>query len=173
MIQHSLAFTSATTTRILLSNARKNSQISPPWLPFRGSFEDRRRLIDREFGLLNRESALAAAFLNVCSVVERVRHRTALLLRFRGSFRAFSLERSRLDTFDFAQCRLVSPYQISSHFFQKLVDELDGHGAFADGGGDAFDGAGADVAGGEDAGAAGLEQERLAFSASSEAIPSR
>ena len=95
------------------------------------SLEDRRRLIDRERGLLDRESTLAGAFLNVCSVVERVRHRTALLLRFRGSFRAFSLERSRLDG--------VSPYQISSHFFQKLVDELDGHGAFADGGGDAFD----------------------------------
>jgi len=36
MIQHSLAFTSATTTRILLSNARKNYQMNPPWLPRRG-----------------------------------------------------------------------------------------------------------------------------------------
>lgn len=50
-----------------------------------------------------------------------------------------------------------------SHLFQKLMNKLNGHGAFADGGGDAFDGAGADVAGGEDAGAAGLEQEGLAF----------
>src|SRR2546423_11729311 len=36
MIQHSLAFASATTTRTLLSNARENNQMSPPWLPFRG-----------------------------------------------------------------------------------------------------------------------------------------
>src|SRR5579864_6907408 len=43
-----------------------------------------------------------------------------------------------------------------------LVDEGDGHAAFADLGGEAFDGTGADVAGREDPGDAGFEEERLA-----------
>src|SRR4051794_6592953 len=36
MIQQSLSFVSATTTRILLWKLRKNNQIIPPWLPRRG-----------------------------------------------------------------------------------------------------------------------------------------
>ena len=42
-----------------------------------------------------------------------------------------------------------------------IRDELDRHRPLADGRGDALDRAGPDVAGGEDAGAAGLQQERL------------
>jgi hypothetical protein len=40
------------------------------------------------------------------------------------------------------------------------VDELDGHRAFADGGGDALDGAGADIAGGESVRSTGAETTR-------------
>src|SRR6266566_396134 len=77
MIQHSLAFTSATTTRILLSNARKNNQTKPLWFPLRGGvFENGRRLIDGERCLLNRESTMAGAFFSMCGVVEFIWHRT-------------------------------------------------------------------------------------------------
>ena len=56
-----------------------------------------------------------------------------------------------------------------SHLLEVLVDELDGHRAFADGRGDALDRAGPHVARGEDARPARLEQERRPLAASSAA----
>src|ERR1019366_6483062 len=49
----------------------------------------------------------------------------------------------------------------SSHVLEALMDELNRHGAFADGRGDALHGAGPHIAGREDAWPAGLQQKRL------------
>jgi hypothetical protein len=94
------------------------------------------------------------------------RMRPILHISFRNSW---TLLRKNGGQADPARQSLALPFcgpsgpRPDSHLLEEFMDELDGHGAFADGGGDAFDGAGADVPSGEDAGAAGLEQERLAF----------
>ena len=49
----------------------------------------------------------------------------------------------------------------SSHVLEALVNELNRHGTFADGRGDALHGAGPHIAGREDAWPAGLQQKRL------------
>ena len=60
------------------------------------------------------------------------------------------------DSVDTPSTSVITVGRLSSPGGEVLVYEPDGHGALADGGGDALDGAAADVAGGEDAGGAGF-----------------
>ena len=68
---------------------------------------------------------------------------------------------ARLDVADLiemgASCLWHDRSPLCLHFFEVFMHELNGHRAFADGGGDALDGVGSDVSRGEYAGAAGLQ----------------
>jgi hypothetical protein len=74
--------------------------VSIPWR----SLQDRTGLIDRERGLLECESPFQRASFDMRGVVEGVRHRVALVLRFALAFELFSIVARRLNG--------VSPYQI-------------------------------------------------------------